>query len=603
MTPLLSHWRELIRLRIYDNRHGILNTLRVIGLFVAATSLGAIIYYYGFQKTPQSSHLTKTIVLASLTFYFFKFTVKFLLSLDIREFFKQNWFESMMMGGLLLIWILRMVFGFSPGHLAEFIGIRYLPSYTILFIQIYFLIIFALELGKGSRFLAELSIGPNQMLTISFLLLIFGGTGLLLLPEMTTAHHIRFIDALFTSTSASCVTGLAVVDTGTYFTLKGQLVILLLIQLGGLNIISFATFFATFYRQNAGVKYQSLMKDMLSVEGLSDTRHILRKIFYFSILIETIGTVFIYFLWGSEVSFASSGQRWYYSIFHAVSAFNNAGFSPYTNGLYELPVRYSYFLHLAVATLIFLGGIGFLAMQDMFSIKNIRDRWTNPWKKLTVNTRIVLYTSLLLILTGSLLFFILERNNSLKDLSFFGTVTTCIFQSVTPRTAGFNTVDFTQLFTPTIIVLMFLMFVGASPGSTGGGIKTTTFAVMAKSAIATITGRKNLEFFKQSIKEEVVGRAYAIVLFSISLIGISSFFLSISDPTFQFEKILFEEISAFGTVGLSTGITPLLSDMGKTILVLSMFIGRIGTLTLALTISRKALYTKYKYASANLLIG
>jgi Trk-type K+ transport system membrane component len=256
-----------------------------------------------------------------------------------------------------------------------------------------------------------------------------------------------------------------------------------------------------------------------------------------------------------------------------------------------------------VATLIFLGGIGFLAMQDMFSLKNIRDRWANPWKKLTVHTRIVLYTSILLIITGGFLFFILERNNSLKDLSVFGTVVTCIFQAVTPRTAGFNTVDFTALFTPTIIVLMFLMFVGASPGSTGGGIKTTTFAVMAKSAIATITGRKNLEFFKQSIKEEVVGRAYAIVLFSISLIGISSFFLSISDPAFAFEKILFEEISAFGTVGLSTGITPLLSDMGKTILVLSMFIGRIGTLTLALTISRKALYTKYKYASANLLIG
>jgi trk system potassium uptake protein len=604
MTPFLSHWRETVRLRVYDNRQLIMNSLRAIGLFVAILSLGSVVYYYGFPKTSHVYETARTIIIASLIFYLFKFTVKFLLSLDIGEFFKENWFEALMMVGLLVIGIVRYVWGFSISRFfTNEMGIKYLPSYTIVFIQVYFFIIFALELGKGSRFLTRLHIGPNQMLTLSFIVLILAGTGLLMLPEMTTTHHISFIDALFTSTSASCVTGLAVVDTATYYTLKGQIIILLLIQLGGLNIISFATFFATFYRQNTGVKYQSMMKDMLSVEGLSDTRHILQKIFYFSILIEAIGCIFIYFMWGNEVQFYDNGQRWYFSLFHSVSAFNNAGFSTFTNGLYELPVRHAYFLHLTVATLIFLGGIGFLAMQDMFSFKNIRDRIRNPWKKLTVNTRIVLYTSFILIVFGAIIYFLLERNNTLSGLSPFGTIVTCIFQSVTPRTAGLNTVDFTQLLTPTLVVLMFLMFVGASPGSTGGGIKTTTFAVIVKSAFATITGRKNLEFFKQSIKEEAVGKAYAIVLFSISLIGISSFFLSITDRGMAFEKLVFEEISAFATVGLSTGITPLLSDMGKTILVLSMFIGRIGTLTLALTISKRAFYTKYKYASANLQIG
>src|SRR5512133_281034 len=172
MSPFFSHWREIVRLRIYDNRHAILNTLRVLGLFVASIALGAVIYYYGFPKTEESILITQSIVYASLIFYFVKFTIKFLLSLDIQEFFRQNWLESIMMSGLLLVWIIRFLFGIHPSHLFAALGLKYLHSYTILFIQAYFLIIFSLELGKGSRFLAVLHIGPNQMLTLSFIILI-----------------------------------------------------------------------------------------------------------------------------------------------------------------------------------------------------------------------------------------------------------------------------------------------------------------------------------------------------------------------------------------------------------------------------------------------
>ncbi|HQH41429.1 MAG TPA: potassium transporter TrkG, partial [Bacteroidales bacterium] len=243
------------------------------------------------------------------------------------------------------------------------------------------------------------------------------------------------------------------------------------------------------------------------------------------------------------------------------------------------------------------------ALEDLISIRSIRERIRNPWKRISVNTKIVLFTSLALILFGAVMFYLFEKNNTLKGMGLFETIVTCLFQSITPRTAGFNTVDFSHLLTPTLLILMFLMFIGASPGSTGGGIKTTTFAVIVKSALATISGKKTIEFFRQSIREESVGKAYAIVLFSMSLIFISTLLLTITEPDKSFLQLAFEEISAFGTVGLSTGITPLLSEVGKIIIIFTMFVGRIGTLTLALIFSRKVLYTKYKYATTYLQIG
>jgi len=604
MLNRVKNWRENFRLSIYDNRHRILGFLRVTGMLVATCAVASMIYFYGFPRTPQSERITQSIIQGSLIFYLFKYFIKLLLSLDWRGFIRQNLFESFVMFILLLLVLFNLLYGSRVMYFFQHtLRIEYLQSYTIIFIQIYFFIIFALEIGKGSRFLANIHLGPAQMLTFSFIILICGGTFLLMLPEMTTGHAIRLVDALFTATSASCVTGLIVVDTATYFTLKGQIIIMLLIQLGGLNIISFATFFATFYRQSPGIKYQSLMKDFLSVDAFSDTKMLLRRIFSFSLIIEAIGCVFIYFLWGDQIVFKTDQQRWFFSLFHAISSFNNAGFSLFTNGLYEPVIRTSYFLHLTIAVLIFLGGIGFLALQDMLSIRSIRDRMRNPWRKFAVNTRVVLITSVFLICFGALVFYLLERNNTLKGLGVLGTIITCIFQAVTPRTAGFNTVDFTQLVNPTLIFLMFLMFVGASPGSTGGGIKTTTFAVLIKSVITTITGRKSLEFFRQSIKEEAVSKAYAIVLFSLLLTLVSSFFLTITEKNISFIRLLFEEISAFGTVGLTTGVTPLLTEAGKAIIIASMFIGRIGTLTLALTLSKRAPYTKYKYSTANLQIG
>jgi potassium uptake TrkH family protein len=475
-------------------------------------------------------------------------------------------------------------------------------TYYNLFIQFYFFLIIAVELGKAGRFIDYIHVGPSGLLALSFIFIILAGTGLLLLPEMTVSG-IRPIDALFTSTSACCVTGLVVVDTALCFTLKGKTIIMLLIQVGGLNIISFATLFATFYRNSTGIKMQSLIKDLVSTDKISNTRELLRKIFLYSIIIELSGATLLFITWPNEMLFSGIGEKIYFSLFHSVSAFNNAGFGLFTDNLYDITVRHAYNLQLVIAALIFLGGIGFIVLEDVFGLRNIRERRRVKWKRLQTHSRIAIYTSGILIAGGAIVFYLVEYKSTISGYGIYGSMVSSIFQSVTCRTAGFNTVDFTHLGQPILIFMMFLMFIGASPGSTGGGIKTTTFSVILRSAISTIKGRKNVEIVKHTISRDTISRAYSIALFSISLIFISTFMLSITEPDKNFLSLLFEEISAFATVGLSTGITSSLSLAGKFIIILTMYIGRIGTLTLALAITKRVVYSKYRYSEINVLVG
>ncbi len=483
---------------------------------------------------------------------------------------------------------------------SETLGFDIRP-YALLFVQLYFFIIVGLETGKASHKIRLFDLGPSALMTLSFIVLILAGTFLLLLPEMTHSG-IRIIDAIFTATSASCVTGLTTVDTATHFTLKGQIILMILIQLGGINIVSFATFFATFYRSDS-IKYQSILKDFLSTDRLSDTRILLRRIVYFSILIEFIGTILIFVSWGDQVVFASHGQQFFFSLFHSISAFNNAGFSLFSANLLEQYVTQLYNLHIWIAVLIFLGGIGFFTLEELFALSTSWKKLLKPWKYLSITSRLVLKTSFLLILIGSLVFIYAEWDNTLSNLDTKGIIVTSIFQSVTARTAGFNTVDFAAVTQPILIFFIFLMFIGASPGGTGGGIKTTTFAIILKTAYATIRGKRNVEAYHHTIAFSLIDKAYTIALFAVFLIFTSVFLLSFTEPDVRFLNLVFEEVSAFGTVGLSTGITPLLSDAGKTIIIFSMFVGRIGPLTLALFLSKPIISTHYRYPEIQVMIG
>jgi Trk-type K+ transport system membrane component len=271
--------------------------------------------------------------------------------------------------------------------------------------------------------------------------------------------------------------------------------------------------------------------------------------------------------------------------------------------MFEQPVRTAYILHLVMASVIIIGGLGFAPIMDVFSPKALRERLTMPWKDWKLNSKIAIYMAIVLIIFGTTCFYLLERNNVLAGTNLTEALITSFFQSVVTRTAGFNTVDITKLLDPTLILMMFLMFIGASPGSTGGGIKTTTFLLIAVSVLSTIRGKKVISIDKRTIPMELLFKAFCVITFAAAYCLLGVFILSITEPKQEGIDLLFEQVSAFGTVGLSTGITPQLSPFGKILITFSMFLGRVGTVTLALAISRPVISNAYNYPNAHVMVG
>ncbi len=600
MPNRLFKIREKINLAIFDSKKTVRELLRYLTIFVTVLVLAGTLYYYGYPRTELSFRLNYIIIRIALVYFLIRYLIMLFYDFHPGEFIKRRWLEGL----ILFLFFFDAVF---PNAFQSFFLItsikNFIKEHSLFIFQIYFLIIVFLEISHTASRLAKLKLGPATLLVLSFLILIFSGTGLLMLPEMTTGHHIRFLDALFTATSASCVTGLTVVDTATFFTIKGKVIIMILIQLGGINIVSFAAFFATLSQRSGGLRYQSIIKDLLSVEQLSDTRNILRSIIKWSILIEFAGSILLFFSWGDVIPYSNEEGRIFSSVFHSISAFNNAGFSLFSDNLYQIGQHNLKVFQIVIGMLIITGGLGFFVLQDMFGISNIRRRLNFRWKTYHVSTKITLRATGLLILGGMIVFFVLEYNNTLSGKDFLDATVISFFQSVTTRTAGFNTVDIASLTKPVLFFFMILMFVGAGSGSTGGGIKVSTFAVVLKSAIATIRGKEHVEFFKRNIPFGIVNKAYTILLFAIFVISLSTFALTISEPDFGFMRLAFEEVSAFATVGLSTGITPFLNDASKIIIILSMYIGRIGILSVAMMLSKRVISSKYQYAKTSVMVG
>ncbi len=600
---LLNRLREKIYLIIWDKKVPIMSFFKISSFLVSLLTIISIVIFYGYKHSPELDKAFYNILYFGFSFYFVKYIITLLFSYQLSKFIRKTWFE----GSVLLIWIMNvflyLFFNINLSHvILEYLTIPSLLDYSIVVIQLFFFIVVGVEVSKVGDFFSRLNFGPSAMMLFSFLILISIGTSLLMLPEMTH-QGISFINALFTSTSACCVTGLATVDIASVFTFKGKIIILMLIQLGGINMISFATFFAFISRESSGLKYTSLMKNILDADKLSSTRSLLKDIIFFSFGIELLGSLLIFSYWQITNTSFSIEQSVFYSIFHSVSAFNNAGLTLWSDGLYDISMRHSYFIQTVIMFLIFFGGLGFFAMQDIFLPSNIRLRNKMKWKGLQLSTKIALYTSLALIAVGAVAFYVLEYDSSLARENTFSAMFASLFQSVSSRTAGFNTVNFSLVGQPALLFFIILMFIGASPGSTGGGIKTTTFYLLFKLAVATITGKKYIESKHHSISFSLIDKATTIFLFAISLIFVSTFLLTITEGDINFINLLFEEVSAFGTVGLSTGITENLSIPGKLILIVSMFVGRVGPLTLGIALSKKAITNRYRYASANIMVG
>jgi potassium uptake TrkH family protein len=571
---------------------------------VASIVVFSLIYYHGFFITHSEREVITTIIKVGLGFYMFKYLMRLVLSFRPLQDIKATIPEGVLMLLVFLNFLFAKLLGWHMIHsIGELLNLENLELFFAMVIQIYFAIILINEVGRAGNLISNLNLSPPTLLISSFLVLIIVGTGLLMLPQITVSgESMPFSDALFTSISASCVTGLVVVDTATYFTVKGQFIIMMLFQFGGLNIISFAALFALFARQSIGIKHQNIIKDSLNVDSLNASSSLFRKIFTFSITIELIGAALIFLSWGGGVEFKSLTDKAFNSLFHSISAFNNAGFSLFSNGLFEDGLRDSYALHFIVAIIIILGGIGFAVIRDVLDVKQNK-KGRKRRHALKLNSKIALIGSTVLIFVGFFILYLFEHNNTMADKSTFGKITASFFQSVTSRTAGFNTVDIGALAAPSLIFLIFLMFIGASPGSTGGGIKTNTFVIVFLGAISTARGKGRLELFRNTIPFDLLNKAFLIFLFSIAFISLGIFGLAITEPDKDLLALSFEEVSAYCTVGLSTGITSDISPTGRIIIMLSMFLGRIGTLSLAFALGKKKKKVVYKYPKTNIMVG
>lgn len=440
-------------------------------------------------------------------------------------------------------------------------------------------------------------ITPPRILVIGFISIILCGAVLLSLPIATVdGQGLYFLDALFTATSAICVTGLVVVDTGTTFTIFGQLVIMLLIQIGGIGFMTFATLFAIILGRKITLKERLLLQEALNQMSLEGVVRLAKYIIKASLIIEGIGALIFMLNWSQDLGW---GKAFYYGIFHAVSGFNNAGFDLFGNYSSLTSYTGNIITNFTMMFLIITGGFGFAVLSDLYSYKG---------KKFTLHSKVVIKTSLLLVIIGAALVFILEYSNNatLAGLDPISKVLASVFQSVTARTAGFNTIDTAGLRDSTHIVLMLLMFIGASPGSTGGGIKTTTFLAVLLSVIATFKGNCNISCKERTIPKDIIQKAVVIIFMAMALVFCITLVLSITEDS-DFMTLLFETVSAFGTVGLSLGITPELTVLGRMAIIFTMFCGRVGPLTLAFALGQKkskaGIQGQIKYPEERVIIG
>ncbi len=427
------------------------------------------------------------------------------------------------------------------------------------------------------------------------------GTLLLLLPiSIQSGEWGNLVTALFTTTSAVCVTGLAVEDTGTYFSFWGQLFIVLLVQVGGLGYMTATTFLLLLVGRKFGLREKVAIQQSLDIQGMSGALQLVKSIIALTLLLELTGAILMFWVFRQE--YTPTRSLWL-AVFHSVSAFNNAGFGLFKDNL--IGYAKSVPINLIVGLLIILGGIGYQVMMEsyLWGRDRLMRRPTRP--VFSLNFKIVTSTTLMLLGLGILAFLIAEsRNpNTISNFSFNEKVLAAWFMSVTPRTAGFNTIDYGKMTTTGLFITIALMFIGASPGSTGGGIKTTTFRVLFNCTQAVLQGKDEVRCYQRQIPNTLVLKAVGVVFGSVMTVTMATVLITLTDPEIEFTRILFEAVSAFATVGLSTGITPTVSTGAKLILVLTMYVGRVGILLLMSSLLGDPKPTSIDYPEENLLVG
>ncbi|AKO92627.1 TrkH family potassium uptake protein [Priestia filamentosa] len=435
---------------------------------------------------------------------------------------------------------------------------------------------------------------PASILFSGFLGLILLGTGLLMIPAATSdRHHLSFIDALFEATSAVCVTGLAVVDTGTTFTLFGQIILLVLIQVGGWGFMTIGILMFIILGKKIGLQQRLILKESLNAFSLQGVIALVRRVVFITLAVEAIGALILAIRWAQEMSW---GKAIYYGIFHSISAFNNAGFGLEPDNLSKWVGDPT--VNIIITFLFIIGGTGFFVIADILEKRNLR--------KFSLHTKIVLASTLILNIVSTLVIFTLEYHNAdtLGKLSMGDKWWAAYFQGVVPRTAGFNTLDIGELTLSSKVYVMGLMFVGAAPGSTGGGIKVTTFVLILLALWSVLTNKEDINIFQRRIPKSLIYRAFSIATSAMIFVFVIFFLLTITEKGVDMSTILFETISASGTVGLSANFTGDLSPAGRILITIMMFIGRVGPLTIGFVLAiRSNRQSKIRYAEEKILLG
>ncbi len=438
-------------------------------------------------------------------------------------------------------------------------------------------------------------LNPPKVLVLGFAILIFIGAFLLMLPFTSeSGEGLSFLNALFTATSAVCVTGLVVVDTADTFSLSGELIILSLIQIGGLGFMTFATFLFILLGKKITFKNRLVLKNAFNDDISKDIVLIAKRVLIFSLTIEALGGMILSARFSNDMEIS---QAIYFGFFHAISNFNNAGFD--LMGGYKSLGSYvdDPIVVLSTAFLIILGGLGFIVLNELFEYRKT--------KKLSLQTKIVLTTTSIFLIGATILILVFEYGNdkTLGQLSGQGKVLAAFFQSVTPRTSGSSTISIADLTDSSLVLTIFLMFIGAGSGSTAGGIKLSTFTVLLATILSQLKGSQDVELFQKRIVPEIILKAFTIASSGLLVVFLMTFLLSITEKDQSFIAYLFEVTSAFGTVGLSMNLTPDLSVFGRIFIIITMFIGRLGPLTIGFAITKRMIRKSYRYVKGDIMIG
>ena len=602
-------WRDLTLLQ---------KILDVLQWLIGLTTLSGgalLIYDYGFRLSPaQQDSINNGCLIVGFAFLL-EYTLQLFLYKSQNghahsrwEFFQQTHHKGKYLLSAVFLFeiIATYLFHVDLQYLEIFQWVHEMTFRDphILFFQAYIFLNVLRWLAKTTQYLAQYTEFPARFIILSFSSVILLGALLLMLPK-STYHwaHLNFLEALFTSTSAVCVTGLIVVDTATIYTPMGKIIIAGLIQIGGLGIMTITAFFTLLIGQRMSGREQVFLLDMLDASRPAQLEKILRMVVLTAVTIEFFGALSLYFTW--QTAFPIRKERLFYAAFHSVSAFCNAGFSTFSDNLMKFGAHPA--LNVTICGLIILGGLGFTTIHNLriFLTQRALKKSSGP-VTVTLQTKLILLMTAALVVIGTLGFWGLERNNALAHRPLQERVLASFFQSVTFRTAGFNTVDFAKLKQPTLMLGILWMFIGAAPGSTGGGIKVTTFAILLLTMLNFGMGRSRVEIFRRTLPVTVIAQTLVVMTMYLMIAIFITFLLSITEVAQQWSAIdlLFETVSALGTVGLSTGVTPTLTTWGRILIILTMFVGRVGPFTLALAVGqRQRRQEGYRYPEERVQIG